>query len=213
MLKGNRSHNQLLHLWTMNLKGAERNGLEGFAKGLGKGLLGLLVKPVIGISDAATDVFIGVKSSVEGESHHISDKRQQIRPRRALYGLERQLRQYNLADAAACALMLRTCLGGQNFLSHLDMDSRVALLSDKRLLLLDSEGQKLLLVKFKHISNVEVRQFEGTQWTVLIVLKTPCKNGSEVEVISDCKDLEQAEELCNQIKYAIELLDSQVWER
>ena len=176
-------------------------------------MLGLLVKPVIGISDAATDVFIGVKTSVEVERHHTPEKRQQIRPRRALYGWERQMREYNLADAAASALMLRTCIGGQSFLSHLDMDDRVALLSDKRLLLLDSEGQKLLLVKFKHISSVELRQFEDSQWTVLILLKTPCKNGSEVEVVNGCKDQEQAQELANQIKHAMRLLDGDVWER
>lgn len=216
--------------------GAERSGFEGFAKGLGKGLLGLLVKvrmftrekdlpslllnfqnffgyrvkPMIGISDAATDVFIGVKSSVEGDGHHVVDQRQQVRLRRAFYGWERQLRQYNLADAAACALMLRSCIGGQSFLSHLDMDDRVALLSDKRLLLLDSEGQKLLLVKFKHVSNVEVRQFGQNQWTVLIMLNTPCKNGSEVEVVNSCKDQAEAQELCNQIKHAMSLLESQV---
>ena len=48
------------------MRGAETRGVEGFAKGIGKGLLGLLVKPVIGLSDAATDVMIGVKGSVEG---------------------------------------------------------------------------------------------------------------------------------------------------
>jgi hypothetical protein len=37
------------------MRGAERNGVEGFAKGIGKGLLGLVVKPMIGISDAETD--------------------------------------------------------------------------------------------------------------------------------------------------------------
>ena len=162
---------------------------------------------MIGISDAATDVFIGVKSSVEGDRHHIVDHRHQIRPRRALYGGERQMRVYNLADAAACALMLQTEIGGQSFLSHLDMDDRVALLSDKRLLLLDCEGQKLLLVKFKHISNVEVRQFGDSQWTVLIMLNSMCKNGSEVEVINSCRDQAQAQELCDQINQGIRLLD------
>jgi hypothetical protein len=165
---------------------------------------------MIGISDAATDVFIGVKSSVEGESHKSIVQRQQVRPRRALYGRERQLRQYNLADAAACALMLRTEIGGQSFISHLDMDDRVALCSDKRLLLLDSEGQKLLLVKFKHISNVEVREFGDGQWTVLIMLNTPCKNGSEIEVIDSCKVQSQAQELADQIKHAVRLLERQI---
>ena len=190
------------------MRGAERRGFEGFFKGLGKGLLGLLVKPMIGISDAATDVFVGVKSSVEGEGHQEVDRRRnQVRPRRALYGRDKQIQTYNLADAAACALMLRTRIGGQNFLSHLDMDDRVALLSDKRLLLLDSEGSELLLVKFKHISNVEVREYEQGSWSLLIMLNTPRANGSELEVIT-CKNKLQAVELSEQIKHGMNLVEN-----
>lgn len=42
------------------IKGAERGGLSGFAKGFGTGMLGLVVKPVVGVTDAATDVLQGV---------------------------------------------------------------------------------------------------------------------------------------------------------
>ncbi|CAB9511549.1 Putative vacuolar protein sorting-associated protein [Seminavis robusta] len=189
------------------IRGAEKRGFEGFAKGLGKGLLGLLVKPMIGISDAATDVFIGVKTSVEGgEGHHIASRPNQVRPRRALYGRDKHVRLYDLGDAAASALMYRTRLGGQRFLSHLDMHDRVALLSDKRLLLLDSEGKELLLVKFKHISNVEVHEFEQGSWSILVMLNSPRENGSEVEVIT-CKDRQEAHELCAKIKEGMSLLD------
>lgn len=80
------------------LRGAERSGVQGFAKGVGKGLLGLLVKPLVGLSDAATDVMIGVKGSVEagkiqprGGVHGM----RQIRPRRALYGNGRTVREYS----------------------------------------------------------------------------------------------------------------------
>jgi hypothetical protein len=187
------------------LRGAERRGFEGFAKGVGKGLLGLLVKPMIGISDAATDVMIGVKSSVGGEGQHGSNRLQQVRPRRAMYGQDKVMRLYSLADAAACTLMLRTRIGGQSYISHLDMDDRVALLSDKRLLLLDSEAKELLLVKFKHIASVEVREVETGSFGLLIMLNTPRQNGSELEVITCTQD--QALELSNQIKYAIKLVE------
>ena len=33
------------------IRGAERGGFEGFAKGVGKGLLGLIIKPGIGVTD------------------------------------------------------------------------------------------------------------------------------------------------------------------
>ncbi|CAN0493785.1 unnamed protein product, partial [Ectocarpus sp. 8 AP-2014] len=41
------------------LKGAESGGLAGFAKGVGTGMLGLVVKPVVGVTDAATDLLQG----------------------------------------------------------------------------------------------------------------------------------------------------------
>jgi hypothetical protein len=116
------------------------------------------------------------------------------------------VRMYDLADAAASALMLRTRIGGQSYLSHLDMHDRVALLSDKRLLLLDSSGKELLLVKFKHISNVEVHEFERGTWSILVMLNSPRDNGSEVEVIA-CQDQQEADELCAKIKEGMSLQD------
>lgn len=41
------------------LKGAEKDGLAGFAKGFGTGMLGLVMKPAVGVADAATDVLQG----------------------------------------------------------------------------------------------------------------------------------------------------------
>eukprot|EP00566_Odontella_aurita_P001299 CAMPEP_0113600808 /NCGR_PEP_ID=MMETSP0015_2-20120614/42898_1 /TAXON_ID=2838 /ORGANISM="Odontella" /LENGTH=881 /DNA_ID=CAMNT_0000509077 /DNA_START=68 /DNA_END=2713 /DNA_ORIENTATION=- /assembly_acc=CAM_ASM_000160 len=187
------------------IRGAEKRGVQGFAKGVGKGLLGLLVKPVIGLSDAATDVMIGVKGSVERTSGgaEYGVYREQLRPRRALYGRDRSLRQYQLADATAALLMTRTRLAGEEYLSHFDMGSRVALLSVKRFLLLSDEGKELLMVKFKQMKNVEIRQVpkpDGhAEWGVLIFLRSPRKNGSEIEVIN-CEEEATAIELCTQMK-------------
>lgn len=41
------------------LRGAESGGFAGFARGVGTGMLGLVVKPVVGVTDAATDVLQG----------------------------------------------------------------------------------------------------------------------------------------------------------
>lgn len=193
---------------TAPIRGGQRRGFEGFAKGLGKGLLGLILKPMIGISDAATDVFVGVKSSVEGgEGNREVVSPCQIRPRRAMYGRDKVMRNYDLADATACALMLRTRIGGQNFLSHVDLDDRVAMLSDKRMLLLDSDATDLLLVKFTHISSVDVQEYNTKgSWSVLVKLNAPLENGSELEVIA-CKDKEQAIQLCEQIKHGMSLAE------
>lgn len=195
------------------LRGAEKKGFEGFAKGIGKGLLGLLVKPIIGISDGITDVMISVKSSVEGSSGAYNPQLLQIRPRRPLYGTDRMIRSYNIADAAATALMLRTRLSGENYLGHLDMGDRVALLSVKRLLLLGPEGEELLVLKFKHIENLEVREIEredgSHEWGIVIVLNTPRKNGSEVEVIN-CVDKSQAKDLAVQIQQGMKFVANEL---
>jgi len=222
------------------MRGGQKRGFEGFAKGIGKGLLGLLVKPIIGISDGITDVMIGVKGSVEGSTGSYNlQLLQQVRPRRALYGTDRMIRPYSVADAAASALMLRTRLAGENYLSHLDMGNRVALLSVKRLLLLGPEGEELLVLKFKHIESLSVREIEledsragrydedeavdasakvaaktaatstGERmgWGIIVVLNTPRRNGSEVEVIN-CTDKIQADELCQLIEQGMKLVST-----
>jgi vacuolar protein sorting-associated protein 13A/C len=194
------------------IRGAEKRGIEGFAKGVGKGLLGLLVKPMIGISDAATDVMIGVKSSVEksaAQRQNLALNRNQFRPRRPMYGRDKVLRPYTLEDAAAATLMLRTRCAGENYLSHMDMGNRVALLSVRRMILLGPNGQEMLLLKYKHASKVEVRaikQEDGSEgWGIIIILNTPRRNGSEVEVIS-CPDRQQAMELCSHIQSGMDLV-------
>lgn len=197
------------------MRGAEKKGIEGFAKGLGKGLLGLLVKPIIGISDAATDVMIGVRNSVEnsgeGQQQNLTLDRNQFRPRRPVYGRDKILRPYSIEDAAAAALMLRTRCAGENYLSHLDLGDRVALLSVKRFILLGSRGQELMALKYKHVSKLEVRQVPNEDnslgWAIIIVLNTPRKNGSEVEVLS-CTSQHEATELCSQIQRGVDLVAS-----
>jgi Vacuolar-sorting-associated 13 protein C-terminal/Autophagy-related protein C terminal domain len=170
------------------IRGAEKNGFEGFAKGIGKGLLGLLVKPIIGISDGFSDVMIGVKGSVDGARNQGTQSAYQIRLRRALYGQDKHIRVYNVADAAASALMLRTRLAGEPYFSHVEMMDRVALLSVKRLLIIDRKGKELLVVKLKHIESIELRNVaseDGTpEWGIIVLLHIPRNNGSEIEVIT-----------------------------
>jgi hypothetical protein len=197
------------------MRGAEKKGIEGFAKGIGKGLLGLLVKPMIGISDAATDVMIGVRNSVEnaggGQQQSLTLDRNQFRPRRPMYGRDKVLRPYAIEDAAAAALMLRTRCAGENYLSHLDLGDRVALLSVKRFILLGPKGQELMALKYKHVSKAEVRQIptedHNIGWAIIIVLNTPRKNGSEVEVLS-CTSQQEAIELCAHIQRGVDLVAS-----
>lgn len=189
------------------IRGAEKDGVEGFAKGIGKGLLGLLVKPVIGLSDAATDVMIGVKGTVEA-GHYMSGvlAHTQMRPRRVFYTYDKVFRSYNLADSTASALMIRTSLSGEIYLSHCDMGGRVAILSVKKFLLLSEDGKQELLIKFKQMKYAELRKVAHQggvlHWGVFIFLKFVNKAGSEVEVVTS-EDKELAVDLCLQIKGGI----------
>jgi hypothetical protein len=191
------------------MRGAERKGLEGFAKGMGKGLLGLVVKPMIGISDGITDVMIGVRGSVEGSSASNSSQLVQLRPRRALYGPERVVRVYNLADATASALIMRTRLAGEAYLDHLDMGDRVALFSVQRMLLLGPKGEELLFLKYYHIESMELRSLPmddgSVGWCIVVVLNTPRRNGSDIEVIS-CGDEQEAVELRKKMEHGKQLV-------
>jgi len=191
------------------MKGAEKNGVEGFAKGVGKGILGLIVKPVIGLTDAATDVMIGVKGSVEGDINNSTRyiKRHQLRPRRALYGQERALQVYRLPDATAASLMMRTRLAGEPYLSHCDVGDRIVILSTKRILVFGMDGMEKLFLKFKLIKNFEVREVflkGGVSWGVLVFLKVARRNGGEVEVIG-CKDKDTTMRLYAQLKRGLHL--------
>ncbi len=188
------------------VRGAEKRGVEGFAKGVGKGLLGLVVKPVIGLSDAATDVMVGVKGALEGAGNPRETKVTQIRPRRAFYGQDRSIRPYEIVDAISAAIMMRTRLAGENYLSHVDLGGRVAILGVKRFLLLGDDGETQLLIRLRNIKFVELRQVpkpddSGMDWGILIFLKHT-KHGNDIEVITT-DDREVAIDLCTKIKQGV----------
>lgn len=65
-------------------------------------------------------------------------------------------------------------------------------------------------LKFRHVKNVAVRQISlpegsGMEWGLLIFLKVPRKNGSEIEVIR-CKEKAFAEELSSQLNRGVNLV-------
>eukprot|EP00980_Cylindrotheca_fusiformis_P027998 scaffold22575_cov141-Cylindrotheca_fusiformis.AAC.29 len=197
------------------MRGAEKRGFEGFAKGVGKGLLGLMVKPIIGISDAATDVMIGVKSTVEKttDRNNLALEQNQLRPRRPMYGRDKVLRPFKLEDSVAAALMLRTSCGGENYLGHMDMKSRVALFSVIRFILLDPKGEELMAVKYERISKAEVcrlQKIDGEEvWGIEMSL---IEGGDKAEVFKAiyCQSKEEAVELCSQIKQGMDLVANDI---
>jgi vacuolar protein sorting-associated protein 13A/C len=187
------------------MRGAEKRGMEGFAKGVGKGLLGLIVKPVIGLSDAATDVMIGVKGSIEVvASGSQRTTFVQIRPRRAVYGYDRRIRPYVFVDAISSAILMKTSLAGEEYLTHIDLGGRVVIISIRRLLLLGDDGEAQLIIKLKSIKSVEVRQTSNNdECGVVIMLKSFKKNiGNDTEIIRT-ESIGIARELCAKIRQSL----------
>ena len=106
------------------LRGAELEGAAGALKGVGRGVVGLVVKPVVGITDAATDLLRGTASAIKDsrrsaddlpslertpEPEELDEEPKQMRPHRAVYGRRRSLRPYSLRDADASDRLRAAC--------------------------------------------------------------------------------------------------------
>ena len=166
-----------------------------------KGLLGLLVKPSIGVTDLLTDTLHGVKGSVEGAtSEGLSILNCQVRPRRALYGSDRVVKTYRIDDATASVIQSKlNTIGGENYVCHVDMVKNVALMSVTRLLILSEDGNEELLLRFDEISRVEILQ-PSTD-----VVRIHLNSDGSVNAVKEvkCEDEEIADRLRQKISEAI----------
>ena len=75
------------------IKGAQKSGVEGFIKGMGKGLAGVIAKPTAGLIDMTSQTLRGVGNSVNDQQsrtakrvrlQRVVDESGQIRPYDAL---------------------------------------------------------------------------------------------------------------------------------
>ena len=103
-----------------------------------------------------------------------------VRPRRALYGDERVTKPYKLEDAIASAASQQHVLRGEDYLTHLDMTDRVALFSVRRLLVLTSSGEELLLLSYESMNNIEVVTVDSTY-----IVKIHCDDNVVEEISFD----------------------------
>lgn len=161
-------------LVTNPVKGYASGGLKGAVRGAGRGAVGLFVKPVVGITDAATDVFQGIQGSTAPRKERFSPPSSsstqpsrdsviaapgQVRPRRALYGTDRLLKSFSSEDALAAHLFIQVCApisAGEEYCDHVDLGSYVLLLSSLRLCIVDDRGALRLLIPLKDIACCEV---------------------------------------------------------
>ena len=50
-------------IFIQSARGLKSDGLGGLAKGIGRGAVGLVLKPIVGVVDAASDVTAGIKNT------------------------------------------------------------------------------------------------------------------------------------------------------
>uniref|UniRef100_A0A182NLZ6 Vacuolar protein sorting-associated protein 13 n=1 Tax=Anopheles dirus TaxID=7168 RepID=A0A182NLZ6_9DIPT len=86
-------------VFTKPISGAKEEGVEGFFKGLGKGAVGLVARPIAGVTDFASGSFDAVKRATE-----LSDEAIRLRPPRYMHK-DGIVRPYNRKEAEGCKLL------------------------------------------------------------------------------------------------------------
>ncbi|XP_019641996.1 PREDICTED: vacuolar protein sorting-associated protein 13A-like [Branchiostoma belcheri] len=122
------------------VKGAQQEGVEGFFKGIGKGLLGLFSRPVAGVFDMVSMSFDAVRRSAE--VGHIVVHRQRV-PR--FINPETGLTPYSAYQAVGNTLLLNIERGKyaetDMYVAHAavntEQDEQMLLITDQRILLVD----------------------------------------------------------------------------
>jgi hypothetical protein len=150
---------------TQPIKGAQQGGAEGFFVGLGRGLMGVVVKPAVGVLDLASRTTEGIKNTPE----MLADER--VEPRRAprFFAPDRVLRPYS-SDRAAERERLRTMRRGAYSSLVLEVAARVSgnntfVVSHTHALLLDDKDKQRWLASFASL--IEVLVHPGS----LLILK------------------------------------------
>ena len=84
-------------VFTKPLEGASKGGFKGFFKGAFQGVTGLVVKPVTGVLDLASNTAEGIKNTATVFDQKANENK--IRYPRAFYGREKFYRAYEDTDA------------------------------------------------------------------------------------------------------------------
>ena len=109
-------------------------GFEGFVKGLGRGIVGIAVRPVVGVLDATARTASGIKSSAEALDSTLRKPLGRIRLPRMLYGSCRELRRFNEQDAFINELIVQVWKAShkaetREYLTHIAMDSTLVVVA------------------------------------------------------------------------------------
>ncbi|KAI8897799.1 hypothetical protein BC833DRAFT_643759 [Globomyces pollinis-pini] len=165
------------------LQGAKEAGVEGFFMGIGKGLLGVVAKPVVGIADLVTNVSEGIRNTTTVFDDELDKQRL---PR--FIKKDGILRSFNDREALG-QHWLRGLSNSKYFaeiyICHLEMriDDLAVIITEKRVLMMHYKRLKIEYdVKFDDIRKIERR---GTE--ILLSIKGEFDN-----TVIPCPDEESA---------------------
>ncbi|KAI8877271.1 DUF1162-domain-containing protein [Backusella circina FSU 941] len=123
-------------LVTRPVEGANKEGLGGFFKGVGKGLVGVVTKPAVGVLDLANNVTEGIRNTATSDTNMIDHIRypRYIGPDGILkpYSLREAIGQHWLKDVDSGKYIQDTYIAH----CHVQSDERVAMLTSNRLMLI-----------------------------------------------------------------------------
>lgn len=157
--------------------GAKKKGLLGAATGMGKGLLGFVVKPVVGVVDQTTKVIDSVKGVTQVEKT-IS----RLRNPRYIYK-DRCIAPFNAYLAEGQMLLAASKTNSQvptneEYMMHVVVDSKTALLmGNSRFVWVDRTTRKVgQVIKYKHVVGVSKS---------LRKVSITCDNGARSMIVMD----------------------------
>ena len=150
---------------TQPLRGAKEGGFFGLFKGIGKGLVGLVVKPVTGILDLASHTTEGIKNTVTYFDDRANEEKK--RKPRAFYARERYFKKYIKFEA--------------DLLNNLKVLEEGKFAFDnfiKSFVISDIKGlDNILIITFEHII-----YFNQSKRSIIFVVEPENINGIEKEV-------------------------------
>ncbi|TPX42076.1 hypothetical protein SeMB42_g05292 [Synchytrium endobioticum] len=176
------------------MEGAEKDGVGGFFKGLGMGLVGAVTKPVVGVFDLATNVGEGLRNTTVWEGYEL-DK---IRLPRFI-GRDKILKSYNAMEALGQNWLKQVENGHyfhEDYVGHLELriEDLVTIITTTRILMV--RVKKLKVDWDVPFEDLQLVRSENAGISLIIH-----KQQAKVRIIP-CPDLNSAQYLCAKVEEA-----------
>eukprot|EP00743_Colponemidia_sp_Colp-15_P008438 GILK01009172.1.p1 GENE.GILK01009172.1~~GILK01009172.1.p1 ORF type:complete len:1282 (+),score=242.95 GILK01009172.1:355-3846(+) len=152
------------------IEGAERDGVRGFFKGVGQGLVGTIVKPTAGVFDLASRTAEGIGNTARMSQARVMERK---RPPR-VFGVDGAMRMYDLMESSGRDYLTRVNRSKYRYdklLYFAKLDSVAIVITDRRLLIIESADlDDCLDIPSEEIINFQV---DRDQDLITLELKNP----------------------------------------